>query len=176
MTNTRRRLLAALSMVLAAWLALVPAGIASASSYPPDEPTTVTVTNPQGPPGYPVRVVVDGCIPGERVVITLGDRTVEVVCDDETIQVVVEIPAPTVPGDYDVVVTFPDREDGPVLTASIEVVEPGSSTVAPAAPGALPRAGSDSTFGTAWLAAGLLVVGLGMVIVARMRRSGDAAS
>jgi LPXTG-motif cell wall-anchored protein len=172
-----RRLLVLLVLTIATSFALVPGSLASASSYPPDEPKTVTVLNPIGPPGYPVRVVVDGCIPGETVVITLGDQTVEAICDDETLQVVVDIPAPSVPGVYDVVVTCPDRDNSPTIISPIQVVAVVPvTTVPPPATQPLPRTGSDSIFGSMWLAAGLLVAGGGMVVVARIRSAGEAPS
>jgi LPXTG-motif cell wall-anchored protein len=171
----RRRILVLFAATVAVLFTCLPAPLASAASYPPDEPPTVTVLNPTGPPGYPVRVVVDGCIPGETVVITLGDRTVETTCDNGTIQAVVDIPAPSVPGVYDVTVTFPDRDDGPTLTAPIEVVASVPATTAPPSqPRPLPRTGSDSMFGSVWLAGGLLVAGAGMIVVARLRSNADA--
>ncbi len=172
-----RRLLVLLSLTIAMMIALAPGPLASASSYPPDESKTVTILNPIGPPGYTVRVVVDGCNPGETIVVTLGDRTVEAICDDGTLQVVVDITAPSVPGVYDVVVTCPDRPNGPTITSQIEVVPVAPvTTVPPPATRPLPRTGSDSVFGSMWLAAGLLVAGGGMVVVARLRSAREGQS
>ena len=171
-----RQALVMLAVAVVMLLALAPDSIASASAYPPDEPPTVTVPNPVGPPGYPVTVVVDGCVPGETVVITLGDETVEATCDDETIQVVVVVPAPSVPGVYEVVVTFPDRPEVPPITATIQVVSGVPATTMPPASGPLPQTGSGSVSDSIRLALGLLVAGGGMVAVARLRSNGHRPS
>lgn len=177
-------------VAMLAVLAFAPASIAVAgptpsTAYPPVDELEVTVTNPEGLPGYPVNVVITGCVPGERVIVTLGDETIEATCDGTTIQVVLDIGAPDEPGVYDVVVTFPDRDEPTSRTIPITVLSPGQPTttvptgVSPAtsAPNAnLPSTGSDGVFGMAWLAAVVLVGGIGLVVVARRRsdRSGQS--
>ncbi len=196
------RRLAALLVMLVALVSFAPAmanptaATPPSTAYPPDEPLTVTVTNPEGLPGYPIEVVITGCVPGERVVVTVGGRTVEATCDPTTLQVTVTIPAPDQPGDYDVVVTFPDRAGTTTRTIPIRVLaagEPTTTTSTPTTvvtpttqaptgpattvPGNLPRTGSDGVFGSLWVALVLLVSGAGLVFVTRLRsRRGEGAS
>ncbi|MEP1123860.1 MAG: hypothetical protein ABJH68_08230 [Ilumatobacter sp.] len=191
------RRLAALLVMLCASVSVAPAmanPVAAAlpsTAYPPDEPLTVTVTNPEGTPGYPVEVVITGCVPGERVVVTIGGRTVEATCDPITLQVTVTIPAPDQPGDYDVVVAFPDRAEATTRIISIRVLSAGATTTTPTTtptatttpagpattvPGNLPRTGSGGVFGSLWVALVILVSGAGLVVVTRLRSSRDERS
>jgi len=150
--------------------------VSLSSAYPPDEPLEVTVTNPEGQPGYPVIVVITGCAPGERVVVTIGDETIEATCDGTTVQVTVTLPAPDEPGVYDVVVTFPDRDVPTERRVPITVLSPDQpgATVPPVttpqalSPG-LPRTGSGGVIAVAWAAFAVLLSGAGLVVVTRLR-------
>ena len=146
------------------------------TAYPPDEPLDVIVTNPEGPPGYPVEVVITGCVPGERVIVTLGDETIEVICDGTTAQVTVTIPAPDEPGDYEVVVTFPDRDEPTTRRIPITVISPDQpTTTVPAVttPSGLspdlPQSGGEGVVTVAWAAFAVLITGVGLIVVTRAR-------
>jgi len=158
-----------------------PAAPPSSTAYPPDEPLVVTVTNPEGVPGYPIEVVITGCVPGERVVVTIGGEIVEAVCGGTTVQVTITIPAPGEPGDFDVVVTFPDRDEPTTRIIPITVLPAGQPTTTVTATGGgsggdgsstggnLPRTGSGGVFGTAWAALAVIITGAGLVVVTRRR-------
>jgi hypothetical protein len=146
------------------------------TAYPPGDQLDVTVTNPEGPPGYPVVVVITGCVPGERVIVTIGDETIEVTCDGTTIQVTVTIPAPDEPGVHDVVVTFPDRDEPTTRRIPITVTSPDQpTTTVPVVTTPLgrsqdlPRSGGEGVVAVAWAAFAVLITGVGLVVVTRAR-------
>lgn len=180
-------LLALSAAVVLGHAVVTPASAASvvaappSTAYPPDEPLDVIVTNPEGPPGYPVEVVITGCVPGERVIVTLGDETIEVICDGTTIQVTVTIPAPDEPGVYEVVVTFPDRDEPTERRIPITVTSPDQPTTTipatttptvttPQGPSPdLPRSGGEGVLAVAWVAFAVLISGVGLLVVTRAR-------
>ncbi len=134
-----------------------------ASAYPPDEPT-VGVDNPSPTPGGTVTVTVENCESGTTVTFELGGSTDSVVSVDDTATGTVT--APSTPGSYTGTATC----GADVLSFGVEVEAAAATTVPTTVAPVLPPTGSDGSGSITTLAVGLLLAGLGLLGVARLRR------
>ena len=138
---------------------------AQTDEYPP--PTTVpgTLTVPGNVVvGGTVAVSGTSCGPNQQVTITFNGVAVATAMTDATGHFATQfaVPANTAPGVY-------------TVTASNSTCNlSGTVQVDPAAAARLAFTGSSSSIPTAWVGAGLVALGAGLVFVARRRLSGAA--
>jgi len=159
--------------LMAAAAAVFGAGMV-ANAYPPI-PDSVTVSQSTVEPGGTFEVTAP-CVVPEEVTFTFEGLPLDVRCTSAVVQpgfmllqqsspdgaATATLTAPTAAGTYTVTVT--GSTSGSIGTATITVqaaTDPG---------GGLPATGSDGISTTTMIAAGLLVVGLGLFGVATMRR------
>lgn len=171
----------------------------AAGAEPPAYSPTIEVSPGSASAGSDVTVAGSGFAPGERVTVTVAGQTITVVADaDGAFSIVVAIPATAAVGDYTVVAV--GDESAIVASAALTVTapvpggdggegpggeQPGGEQPGDGEPGAgqpgtgerpgagqsggIPGTGAESV-GTALLAA-LLLVGAGVVLGNRRRRS-----
>ena len=140
------------------------AGAASAQYPPGADAPTVDDSTPA--PGGPVNVTVN-CQPGETVTVTLGSSTGTAVCGASG-TATVQVNAPSGAGTTTGQATGSNTGSLGQFTVVVEATtDPG---------GGLPATGSDGTSTTVWIAASLLVVGLGLFGVAAVRRRDNAVA
>jgi len=175
------------ALMIAAAAVLAGASAAQAQ-YPPAQPPTLVVSRDVGPPGYTFTATVSKCVPNQRIVIVLGDQRVETTCDPVTLQATVSLTAPPGLGTFTVSAEFygdcssfvqGSRSNGVsaqadvqpclVLTQSIEVIAAGPTTTA-VPDGNIPTTGSSGVSSTLTAALVLVAAGVGLFVVARLRR------
>jgi hypothetical protein len=175
---------------------LIGAGVASpAAAYPPGAVLELVLSREVGPPGFAFNAVIRGCFPGESVDFRLDNGApVRAICSATTFQASVPFNGPPTPGPYAITATLlgvlPEgAENRPlVVTDSITVVAaPPDTTIAPTTVpggitppattttlgpgGRLPATGSSGIDGNLTIAGTLLAVGLGLLVVAGVRRN-----
>ena len=160
------RILATLAIAtLASTFAFSAVAVAQTDEYPP--PTTVpgTITVPGNVVvGGTVAVSGTSCGANQQVTITFNGTVVATAMTDATghFATQFEVPANTTPGVY-------------TVTASNSVCNlSGTVQVDPATAARLAFTGSSSSIPTAWVGVGLVLLGAGLVFVARRRLSGAA--
>jgi LPXTG-motif cell wall-anchored protein len=159
----------ALALAAVAAMILGLGGVANANPipipnvYPPVVPS-VTVTPSTVGPGGTVTVTAN-CTPGETVTVTLESATASAPCGEDG-TVTLTISAPSAVGTYNG--TVAGTVSGPLGSFAVTVLAAGPTPTTPT--GGLPSTGSDGTNTTTMIAAGLLVVGLGLFAVATVRR------
>jgi hypothetical protein len=172
----------ALAMCVAAAAALGFGGAASAQ-YSADE-FQAFANPPSVGPGGAVTVTVTGCEPGETVTVVLVDDTEVSVCEatgpvglrrgnvEASGRAVVEVVAPMTPGQYE------GLASGSISTrsSSFSITVTAAAAAAPSPSGELPSTGSGGIDSTLLIALGALAVGLGLVVVAGLRRRRPAAA
>jgi hypothetical protein len=144
-------------------LAVVVAGLGSAATvqaYPPYPPGSATLTTSDAAPapGGTVTLTVSGCVAGEAVTFTLGSATATVACTAAR-TASASLAVPTTAGAATARATL--AQSGSTLTVALVV---GTTT------NTIPRTGSDSNRGTALVAAGMIVAGVGALGATRVRR------
>ena len=164
---------------------LVGAGVSNtAAAYPVGETTDIVTNVPTVIPGGTFNATVTNCLPGETVVFVFEGVSRSVTCDPTTLQASFPFVAPTTPGTYQVCAdltgngaTVPSGVTRPrTICTTIEVVATGP-TVPPTVPGGgLPGTGSSGVDTNLALAGTLLVVGLGLLVVAGIRRRETATA
>jgi len=134
-------------------------------------------------PGQQITLTVAGCAPGEIITFTInGSVVATATCvvaarateNDETSAALVirtaavaSFAAPLTPGAYTVLAT---GNRGFVASVAILVSGPTATSVVTVPGGGLPPTGSSGTDSMTSMAIGLLVVGLGLFVVAQVRR------
>lgn len=145
-------------------------GVAGAGTYPPGGPS-VSVTPASVGPGGTVTVTAN-CTAGESVTISLEGQSASVPCETGDAQSSVAgiatgvVTAPTAPGTYTGSVT--GTISGALGSFTVTVLAAAPTPATPT--GGLPSTGSGGTSTMTFVAAGLLVVGLGLFGVATVRR------
>ncbi len=159
------------------------------AQYPPCQEPILVVEPTVVPAGETFVATVVNCRPNETVVFRLPVQSVATTCNPTTLQATTQSTAPTIAGPATVVVdleglsngdqpaTCPAESEFRVLAAQIEVLPPGAATTVPpvtptTAPGggSIPTTGSNGIGSTSTIAIVLLLVGAGLVVVARVRR------
>jgi LPXTG-motif cell wall-anchored protein len=153
----------ALALAAVAAMILGFGAVANAGTYPPGG-QSVTVSSPTVGPGGTVTVTVN-CTPGETVTATLGSATATAACGPDA-TAVLSISAPTTAGVFNGTVN--GSVSGPLGSFTVTVQAAGTTP--------LPATGSDGTSTMTFLAAGLLVVGIGLFAVATIRRRRSPAA
>jgi LPXTG-motif cell wall-anchored protein len=157
---------------------LIGAGAANpVAAYPPGAQVVLDLDLKIGPPGFAFNAVVRGCFPGESVDFRFNNGApVRAICDSTTFQALASFVAPTEVGSYSLTATLlggvPGQQSSRplVLTDGVTVVEQTSPTTTVAADGNLPQTGSSGISGNLTIAGTALVVGLGLLAVAGVRR------
>jgi hypothetical protein len=142
-----------------------------AQAQTPSYSTSVTV----GPvtSGGPYTVDYVNCVPGETITFSQPESTptsVTAVCPGEgTVGTATAsfANAPTAPGDYTVTAT---GTQSPTRTTTFSLAGAGVTVPATVPEAGLPATGSDGVGATTGVALGLLAVGLGLFVVAQIRR------
>lgn len=163
-----KTLLSTLAGAVALLLALL-ASPAGAQDYPPAGGPSVTVEPSTVVAGGDVTVTISGFAPADVTIAfnpTLGTITADA---NGAGSGTFTIPADTAPGDYTLTATQGDL----VASTGLTVVAAAADGVA--APGALPRTGSDSSLPLAQTAIAAVAVGGLMVIAGNRRRQKVAA-
>jgi hypothetical protein len=150
---------------------------AHAQTPTPSYSTSVTV----GPvtSGGPYTVTYVNCVPGETITFSQPESTptsVSAVCPGEgTLGTATAsfASAPTAPGDYTVTAA---GTQSPVRTITFSLSPTGVTVPATVPGGGLPATGSDGFGTTTPIAIGFLVVGLGFLVVAQIRRRQPSAA
>jgi LPXTG-motif cell wall-anchored protein len=176
------------AMIFALVLVFAGASVAQAQ-YPVSKPPTLVISQDIGPPGYTFTATVTECVPDQRVVFVVGDQRVEATCDPVTLQASATITAPPGLGSYTVTAEFygdcssfgtgaivaPAGAPCFVLSETIQVVSAGPTTTT--LPGGnLPTSGASGVSSTLTSGLVVLVVGLGLLVVARRRRRPASAA
>lgn len=155
----------ALALVAVAAMILGVGGVANA--YPLGG-QSITISPSTVSPGGSVTVTAN-CTPGESVTITLESSSVTIPCEtDDTRPTNAGIAtgivnAPTTVGSFDGTVT--GTVSGPLGSFTVTVQTSGTTPTS-----GLPTTGGDGTSTMTMIAVGLLVVGLGLFVVATVRR------
>lgn len=159
------------ALALAAVAAMVLGFGGVANAYPPGGTGVTTSSSTVGPGGQVT--VTAKCTAGETVTFDLEGSTDTATCETGDAQSAIAgtatgtVTAPTAPGTYIGRVT--GSVSGPLgeFTVTVE----GSTATPTATPaGGLPSTGSNGTSTMTFIAAGILVAGLGLFAVATLRR------
>ena len=113
-----------------------------------------------------VTVTVQGCAPGETLVVTLVGESVDVTCmpsDESSGTATGVVAAPSAAGTYTGTVASSASSNSATFTVTV-VAQAGTPS------GALPQTGSDGIATTTTIALGLVAVGVGMLVVTQIRR------
>jgi LPXTG-motif cell wall-anchored protein len=176
------------AMMFALVLVFAGASVAQAQ-YPVCNPPTLVISQAVGPPGYTFTATVTDCVPDQQVVFVVGDQRVEATCDPVTLQASATITAPPGLGSYTVTAEScghcssfgtattiaPGGSSCFVLSEAIQVVSAGPTTTT--LPGGnLPTSGASGVSSTLTSGLVVLVVGLGLLVVARRRRRPASAA
>mgnify|MGYP001822105739 CR=1 FL=1 len=176
-----------LSLILTALgVLLVGAGlsntVAASFDYPVGQPPDIITDVPTVGTGGNFNATVTNCLPGETVTFIFEGVERTTTCDPNTLQASFPFVAPMTPGSYQVCAvltgdgaTVPPGVTRPsTVCTTIEVTASGP-TVPPTVPGGgLPGTGSSGVDTNLALAGTALVVGLGLLIVAGIRRRDTA--
>lgn len=125
-------------------------------------------------PGQTVTLTITGCTPGETLTVTLDGAAVgTTTCSavDAVGTGALSFAAPSTPGSYPVVVS---GVQGFSFTTSITVASQATTPVTTPG-GGLPATGSDGIGASTGIAIGLLAVGVGLFLVAQVRRRQPSA-
>lgn len=191
-------------LIAAACTLFVGVGMSStASAYPPGETATLVVEPKIGPPGFTFTATVLNCYPGETVEFRLdGGNLQTTTCDTTTFQATVTYQAPNAIGFYPVTATLLGLPNGPVgfrsapqrvelppigerplvLADEIQVIDEDVTTTTEAvttttAPtGQIPDTGSSGVSTNLTIGGIALLTGLGLLIVAGIRRRSTAGA
>lgn len=170
-----------ISAVLIAVVAVFSVSSVANAQYPPVKKPTLVISRDIGPPGYTFTATVTNCVPGQRIVFVLGDQRVDATCDPVTMQATVTLTAPPGLGSYTVSAEFygdctpfglpPSQPDVPclVLSETIQVIDAATTTTTVAG-GNIPTTGSSGVNSTLSTALVLVLTGLGVFVVSRIRR------